>query len=141
LQYFEIANTKKCVILRPQINKSMIKQTNKVKTGNKIRALRIAHNFSTSYVADMLNISESTYRKYETDKSSPNVNMLNEIAKVYDIEIVDLLPDSYIHRKSKGNSAVTNEKIINYFSDKIIQLYENRISDLKEQVHELKKQN
>ncbi|MDR2126315.1 MAG: helix-turn-helix domain-containing protein [Prevotellaceae bacterium] len=112
-----------------------------MKIGNKIRSLRIERNLSPIQVADMLEISESTYRKYETDKSSPNLDMLNKIAKIYNKEIVDLLPENYVYQENKDNSVGINEGVINHLSDKIIELYETRITELKEQLQELKNEN
>jgi transcriptional regulator with XRE-family HTH domain len=110
-----------------------------MKIGNKIRSLRVERNFSSAQIADMLNISESTYRKYETDKNSPNLELLNKIAKIYNKEIIDLLPESCIYQENKDNAIGVgiNEGIINHLSDKIIELYEKQISELKEQIREL----
>ena len=110
-----------------------------MKIGNKLRSLRIERNFSSAQIADMLEISESTYRKYETDKNSPNLDLLNKIAEIYNKEIVDLLPESCIYQENRDNSVGINEGVINYLSDKIIELYERQISELKEQIAELKK--
>ncbi|MDR1347634.1 MAG: helix-turn-helix domain-containing protein [Prevotellaceae bacterium] len=113
-----------------------------MKTGNKIRALRIEHNFSPIQVADMLEISESTYRKYETGKNCPTVDMLNRIAQIYRKTIIDLLPDSCICHESKYNATLNgqNESVINYLSSRIIDIYRKQISDIKNQIRELKKE-
>ncbi|MDR1348580.1 MAG: helix-turn-helix transcriptional regulator [Prevotellaceae bacterium] len=112
-----------------------------MKIGNKIRSLRIERNLSPVQVADMLDISESTYRKYETDKNSPNLDLLNKIAQIYNKELVDLLPDGFVYQENKDNSVGINEGVINHLSDKIVELYENQISYLKEQIQELKNEN
>jgi transcriptional regulator with XRE-family HTH domain len=110
-----------------------------MKIGNKIRSLRIERNLSPVQVADMLDISESTYRRYETDKNSPSLDLLNKIAQIYNKEVVDLLPDNCVYQENKDYSVGINEGVINHLSDKIIELYENQIAELKEQIRELKK--
>jgi transcriptional regulator with XRE-family HTH domain len=89
----------------------------------------------------MLDILESIYRKYEADKSSPNLDVLNRIAKTYNMKIADLLPYNCVYGENMDSSAAIGENTIKYLSDKIISLYENQIALLKEQMHELKKEN
>lgn len=56
-----------------------------------LRGLRVKHNFSASQMAEKLGISESTYRKYETGKKSPTLDMLFKIASIFCINVKDLL--------------------------------------------------
>ena len=56
-----------------------------MKIGKRLRSLRIENGYSATKIAEELNISESTYRKYETDKSSPNLNLVEQLAAIYQI--------------------------------------------------------
>ena len=53
-----------------------------MKVGNWIRSLRIEKEFSTDLMAEKLEISEQTYWKYESDKNSPSLNVLEKIARM-----------------------------------------------------------
>ncbi|MDR3226244.1 MAG: helix-turn-helix domain-containing protein [Prevotellaceae bacterium] len=111
-----------------------------MKIGNKIRNLRIERNLSPIQVADMLEISESAYCRYETDKNSPSLDLFKKIAQIYNKEIVDLLPDNCVYQENKDYSVGINGGVINHLFDKIVELYENQISELKEQIRELEKE-
>lgn len=43
-------------------------------------------------MAEKLGVSEPTYRRYETDKSAPDIVMIDKIAKVLEKNFLDLLP-------------------------------------------------
>ena len=58
----------------------------------KLRHYRESCALSQQQVANALNIDRSTYTKYETGKSDPNINTLVKIAKIFNIDPVELLP-------------------------------------------------
>ena len=96
--------------------------------GSKLKSLRTAKKYSPDLVADKLGISKSTYGRYERDESTPDVNILEKIATLYEIELYDLLSDEKIvftqnNKKSHSNGLF----VFNQLSDKIIELYESRI--------------
>jgi len=93
-----------------------------------LRGLRIEAGLSAIQVADKLHISESTYRKYETDKSSPTLDMLSVIAKLYGKTLVEILPPQLVH---------TNNRILQDRFGKV----ETQIAYLNERMEELIKQN
>lgn len=110
-----------------------------MKIGSKIRALRVEHNLSSVQVAEMLNISESTYRKYETDRNSPSLNMLEKIARLYQKEVVDLLPEISVCQENSGNAVgINNGRVIYQMSEKLMHFYEQRIVELEEENRKLK---
>ena len=115
-----------------------VKNSN-MKIGSKIRAMRIEHNPSSVQVAEMLNISESTYRKYETDRSSPSLDMLEKIARLYQKEVVDLLPEISVCQENNGNAVgINNGRVIYQMSEKLMAFYEQRIVELEEENRKLK---
>ena len=115
-----------------------VKNSN-LKIGSKIRAMRIEHNLSSVQVAEMLNISESTYRKYETDRSSPSLDMLEKIARLYQKEVVDLLPEICVCQENNGNAVgINNGRVIYQMSEKLMAFYEQRIVELEEENRKLK---
>lgn len=69
--------------------------------GPTLKSLRIGAGLSTVQVAERLHISESTYRKYETDRNSPTLDVLDEIADIYDRKVIDILPSQSVHQDSE----------------------------------------
>ena len=115
-----------------------VKNSN-MKIGSKIRALRVEHNLSSVQVAEMLNVSESTYRKYETDRSSPSLDMLEKIARLYQKEVVDLLPEICVCQENNGNAVgINNGRIIYQMGEKLMAFYEQRIVELEEENRKLR---
>ena len=107
------------------------------KIGNKLRGLRNEKGLSTAEIADRLDLSETTYRRYETDKNFPDIFTLDKIAKIYNKNLAEILPAEMIvinnNEQSGGTSA--NALIINqYLSEKLVEQFEQRITDLKEEV-------
>ena len=126
-----------------------------MKVGNRIKGLRIEKDFSTDFMAEKLGISEQTYRKYESDKNSPELNTLEKIATTLQKKLIDLLPENilFTNNDQKGGLAVAqnlgtinnlSEKLIEQFEkqlvekDKRIEEKEERITELKEIILELK---
>ncbi|WP_265426796.1 helix-turn-helix domain-containing protein [Chryseobacterium sp. YIM B08800] len=60
--------------------------------GKKLREYRYRNNYSQQKVAELLDISQSTYCDWESDRSFPKAENLSKVAKLYDIDINDLLP-------------------------------------------------
>lgn len=58
----------------------------------KLRAQREACALSQRQVAEALNIDRTTYTKYETGGSEPNLMMLVKIAKIFNVPPTALLP-------------------------------------------------
>ena len=58
----------------------------------KLRRYREACVLSQKQVADALNIERSTYTKYETGDTEPNLNTIVKIAAIYNVSPTELLP-------------------------------------------------
>ncbi|SIQ39351.1 MULTISPECIES: helix-turn-helix transcriptional regulator [unclassified Chryseobacterium] len=114
-----------------------------MKIGDKLRGLRNEKGFSTIEIAEKLDISESTYRRFENDKSFPDVFTLDKIAKIYDKNFTDLLPEGMtIINNNNGEYSNNAGYIVNqYLSEKLIEQYEERISELKDLIRSLKEEN
>ena len=110
------------------------------KIGNKLRGLRAEKGFTTIYMAEKLGVSEPTYRRYENDKSVPDIEMINRLAIILDKSFLDLLPSECFvqnNNEQKGG-VVVNLGTINNLSEKLIEQYEERIKDLKEIINNQK---
>lgn len=61
-----------------------------------LRNVRTACGYSQHEVADMLNISRSTYTYYETGKTSPDIPTLHKLAILFSIPVEAFLyPEKY----------------------------------------------
>lgn len=101
--------------------------------GSKIRAKRIEKGFSTIQIADMLNISESTYRRIENDKARVDISMLDKFAEIFEVPIYELLPEKQSHYNYSQNGGVgfVFASTFNHVSEKLIEQYEERIKELQ----------
>lgn len=110
--------------------------------GSKIRRLRNQRGFSQEYLADILNISQASLSNLESGKTLPDFNLIRSLCDIFEIEVNELF-------ESKGDIIFQNNEIdkniahvegnVTYeMSEKLIQQYEERISDLKDLVAELK---
>ena len=57
-----------------------------------LRKLRLKAGYSQKNVADLLNVSRSTYTYYETGKTSPDPFTLNRIARIFGVSMTDFFP-------------------------------------------------
>lgn len=62
-------------------------------TAEKLRHYRESCALSHRQVADALGVERSTYTKYETGKSEPNLYTLMKLAAIYNVSPEMLLPD------------------------------------------------
>ena len=56
-----------------------------------LKMLRQQHNISQKNMADILYVSQQAVAKWETDKATPNPEMLNRIADYFDVSVDYLL--------------------------------------------------
>ena len=66
----------------------------KMSVAEKLRHYRESCVLSQKQVADALNIDRSTYTKYETGGSEPNLKTLVRIAAIYNVSPEKLLPEA-----------------------------------------------
>jgi len=109
-----------------------------INLANKLRTLRTQKEIDTLSSAEELGISETTYRRYERNESTPDLEMLQKIANFYQIDIVELLSDDKYVFNQHNKKGDNNGLVINQLSEKLIKQYEERIRELKEINTELK---
>lgn len=71
----------------------------------KLRRFRLQAGFSQKNVADILNVSRSTYTYYETGKTTPDPTTLNRIAKIYGVS----LEEFFVEDASEESSGVLRD--------------------------------
>mgnify|MGYP003595981077 CR=1 FL=1 len=105
--------------------------------GDKLRKLR--GNTSQSRIAQELDISQTAYNKWESNKSTPTIANLIKLSKYYDKNLyefvsLELKINFYDSQITAQNLINKNEVINQEFSNKYIKLYEKRICDLENEV-------
>lgn len=109
--------------------------------GEKLKKARINKNFTQEYLAEMLNVSQKTYSNFENDKSKPGFSQVEEMAKVLDVSVLDFLSgDSITVNQTDNKIAIAQNYASISTSEKLIEQYEERIKELKEQVDYWKNQ-
>ena len=63
----------------------------KSRFGSTLRQKRKELGLSQAKVANKLNLDRTTYAYYESGRSVPNVKVINDIAKVLDIDVLTLI--------------------------------------------------
>lgn len=107
--------------------------------GEKLKKARINKNFTQEYLAEMLNVSQKTYSNFENDKSKPGFSQVEEMATVLDMSVLDFLSGDNVTINST-NGDHSGFIYQNQLPEKLIEQYEERIKELKEQVDYWKSQ-
>lgn len=88
-------------------------KANSNNVGTKLRKCRINCGFSQQQVAKAIGVERSTYTCYENGRFQPKVETIMELAKIFRVNFVELLP-------SEGNtdqlSEPDDENVIQIFS-------------------------
>ncbi|MDR0421006.1 MAG: helix-turn-helix domain-containing protein, partial [Prevotellaceae bacterium] len=56
--------------------------------------LRRQHRLSQTEIADILDVSQNAYNKWEADKCKPSADNLLKLSQYYKIDIIELLDDN-----------------------------------------------
>ena len=89
---------------------------NNKQLGQKIAELRKQNNLSQKELADKLCVSNKTISKWERDEGYPEITMLTEIAKFYEITTDELLDGG---KFSKNEATQTTENTKNISNEKL----------------------
>ncbi|ANF51846.1 hypothetical protein A0O34_15595 [Chryseobacterium glaciei] len=108
----------------------------------KIKRLRKSKGFSQEDMAEKLHISQSAYARIETGESHSWAAHIEKLSEIFEVKPENFLTDETNNLEQentdqKGGMAfqfVGTINTINSLSEKITELYEERIEELKEQV-------
>lgn len=98
----------------------------------RIRSFREAKGYTQEYMAEMLNICQSTYANLESGKSTLSIDRLLEIAEILDLDFHQLLV-----LKSKGEEGklpVHESQLGNHLHDETKKLYDQLVEELRSEV-------
>lgn len=65
--------------------------------GNKLRELRKIEGWTQEEVANKLGVSKQTYSHYENEKRRPGLDIIKELANVYQVNIDDIFADEVVN--------------------------------------------
>jgi len=110
--------------------------------GHRIRRLRENKGFSQEEMAERLHISRSAYSRIENGETNSWVNHIEKLSNELDIKPEELIIDSEnFNQTNRENSSAVQASThhdthitVNQLSEKVIELYEERISELKKEV-------
>lgn len=107
------------------------------KTGLKIKKLRELRNYTQEFMAEKLSMSQTGYSNIERDETDVSLSRLQQIAKVLEIRLQDLLGfDEKMVFVGAVNNSQGNNGVI--FSSETFErerkLYEEQIKQLKDEV-------
>ncbi|WP_433980678.1 helix-turn-helix domain-containing protein [Chryseobacterium sp. RLHN22] len=109
--------------------------------GDKLKKARINKNFTQEYLAEVLNVSQKTYSNFENDKSKPDFQQVEHIAKALEVSVLDFLSGDSLSFNYDNTHGGNNGFIYqNQLPEKLVEQYEERIKELKEQVEFWKSQ-
>ncbi len=110
-----------------------------METGDKIRLLRKKKNITQDDMASSLNISQRAYSKIETGEVTLKIDRLEEIAKILQVSVNDLLTENgYQLFENVHYSQIGSGKVINQVNEKERELYEKIIQRQQEEINYLK---
>lgn len=108
--------------------------------GLKIRQLRELKGFSQEYMASLLSISQRAYSKIERGEIKLDWNKIAEIAAIFEMDPVSLVSFDedlvFASQHSKGKT----DALQNILPQKLIELYEKRITALENEILFLREQ-
>lgn len=111
------------------------------KIGVKLKDLRKLKGFTFEEIAELLNVSQSTYIRMEKGKTATWTTMIDKICSIYKIEPEELLlsEEKYvlINNNQKGGSTIFTGNIINNIWEKVIELYEKLLLEKDKKIEEL----
>ncbi len=109
------------------------------KTGLKIKKLRELRNYTQEFMADKLGMSQTGYSNIERDETDISLSRLQQIAKVLEIKLQDLLgfDEKMMFSGVMNNNATGGQNGVIFSSETFERerkLYEEQIKQLKEEV-------
>lgn len=108
-------------------------------TAEKIRQHRLRKKINQDEMSGYLGISQRAYSKIETGETQIKIDRLEEVAKLLDVNIAELLPSQVYQRiENITHSQVGKGKYINQTINKESELYDKIINRLSTEVDYLK---
>ena len=106
--------------------------------GKKLRTLRAEKGFTQEKMADLLHIPQASYSNLENDKGKFDLKLIEKIAAIYEMDVLDILKDQGLTISQKNKEGDNNGLVINQLSEKLMEQYDIRLVEKDEIIKELK---
>ncbi len=90
-----------------------------MKIGKKLKTLRTSKGYTPDIVSEKIGVSKTTYGRYERNESTPDINILENIANLYELEMFELLSDDKNILTQNNKKGSNNGLFINHLSEKL----------------------
>ena len=97
-----------------------------IKTGNFLKELRNAKNITQEELANHLNVSRKSVSRWETGTNMPDLDILIELSKFYDVNIDEIL---------NGQKIENNEVNIDETVSNVAAISDNTLNTIKRRMH------
>lgn len=109
----------------------------KIRAGNKLRNIRETKKLTHEGMAELLNLTPSTYGRYERNETSIDIEQLSSFSKTLDVPIHEFLPETFqinnTPNYSQGGLVFGN---FNYYANDT-----DAIRELQKEIEYLKREN
>lgn len=78
-----------------------------------LKKLRENSGFTQKQVADSINVERSTYAYYETGKTTPDIDTILKLAKIFNVPYTDILTEEFDEKSTSFQDIINknNEKL------------------------------
>ena len=110
--------------------------------GDKIRKVRELKGYKQEYVADELGMSVTAYGNLERGESSPSFDRLEEIAKVLEVSVQDILniPEHFNVQSIVNSQVGFNQKELHYYANQKSEEQKGEIESYRHTIEHLEKE-
>ncbi len=108
------------------------------KIGKDIRSVREAKGYSQEYMAEMLDMVQSSYANLESGKSSMSVDRLLHICDILHMDVHGLLDRAGTMALPQQQLSVHTEKMNAAMHPEVIHLYSELIAEMKSEIEFLR---
>lgn len=104
------------------------------KIGREIRSVREAKGYSQEYLAEMLDMSQSSYANLESGKSTLSVDRLLSITEILEIDVHRLLqfPKRTTKTVSASNDDIASKQV--GIDPKVLSVYDQLITEMRGEI-------
>lgn len=109
----------------------------KIMYGNKVRALRLLRGFSQEYMADKLEINQTSYSRIENNQQKLTAEMLEKLAGVLGVSVTDITSNEPLIIQNNASNYGAQGRIENFYADQK-ELFERIIASKDDEITNLK---
>jgi transcriptional regulator with XRE-family HTH domain len=69
--------------------------------GKNLRKLRMNFGYSQQEISYMLDVTQTTYSKWESDLKTPNIKNIVKVSQFFKVPLEDIIYDTYLLKKAE----------------------------------------